>query len=69
MELNAIIHRLEMEEMTGWAVLLLVLLMSLIQISPLRLNPWDAVFHWLGKKLNGGMEAKLADLQKQVRDL
>lgn len=69
MELNAIVHRLEMEEMTGWAVMLLVIVLSLVQISPLRLNPWDAVFHWLGRKLNGGVEEKMTALQRQVRDL
>lgn len=69
MELTAIVHRLEMEEMTGWAVMLLVIVLSLVQISPLKLNPWDAVFHWLGRKLNSGVEEKMAALQRQVRDL
>ena len=69
MELTAIVHRLEMEEMTGWAVMLLVIVLSLVQISPLRLNPWDAVFHWLGRKLNNGVEEKMTALQRQVRDL
>ena len=44
----------------------LVALMSLIQISPMKLNPWDRVLGWLGKKLNG---AQLAALQKQIRAL
>jgi hypothetical protein len=50
-------------EIAGWGLAALVLLLSLIQISPLKLNPWDSIFAWMGKKLNG---KALADLQKQV---
>ena len=52
--------------MAGWVVGILLILLSLIQISPIKLNPWDRIFEWLGKKLNG--EA-LKRLQKQVTDL
>ena len=55
--------------MTGWAVMLLVIVLSLVQISPLKLNPWDAVFHWLGRKLNGELDDRLTCLQKHVQDL
>ena len=67
MELSAIIQSLKLEEMTGWAVMLLVTLLSLIQISPIKLNPWDAILHWLGKKLNGSTERKLKDLERRVQ--
>ena len=50
-------------EIAGWGLAALVLLLSLIQISPLKLNPWDRILSWLGQKLNG---KALADLQKQV---
>jgi hypothetical protein len=50
-------------QIAGWGLTALVLLLSLIQISPLKLNPWDRVLAWLGQKLNG---KALADLQKQV---
>ena len=46
--------------MAGGTVL--VLFLTLIQVSPIRLNPWDRLFEWLGGKLNGR-------LHKQVRDL
>lgn len=69
MELSAIIHRLEIEELTSWAVMLLVVLLSLVQISPLRLNPWDNLFCWLGKKLNGRTEHRLESVERQVRNM
>ena len=55
--------------LAGWAVMLILILMSLIQISPIRLNPWDRVFSWLGKKMNGHVQDQLKELKKQVSDL
>ena len=43
-----------------------IIILSLVQISPLKLNPWDKVLAWLGNKLNG---AAIEELQKQVRQL
>jgi hypothetical protein len=53
-------------QVSGWAITTLILFLSLIQISPLKLNPWDRVLGWVGKKLNG---AQLAALQKQINTL
>ena len=50
-------------EIAGWVLTVLAALMTLVQVSPVKLNPWDRVFAWLGQKLNG---KQLADLQKQV---
>ena len=47
----------------------IVLILSLIQIAPIKLNPWDKLFAWLGKKLNGATEKRLEELQKQIRDM
>ena len=41
---------------------ILIALLSIIQVAPVKLNPWDKIFAWLGNKLNGS-------LQKQVREL
>ena len=46
----------------GWTGAAILLLLSLIQISPVRLDPWDRIFAWIGGKLNG-------NLQKQVREI
>lgn len=47
----------------------IAILLSLIQISPLKLNPWDKLLAWFGKKLNGSTEKRLEELQKQIRDM
>lgn len=52
----------------GW-VMSLVCLLSLIQISPLELNPWDTIFAWLGKKLNGATEKRLMEVEKRISNM
>ena len=47
----------------------IAILLSLIQISPLKLNPWDKLLAWFGRKLNGATIKKLEELQQQVRDM
>ena len=56
-------------ELAGWAVVVLILLMSLVQISPLKVNPWDRMFAWIGKKINGEMHEQIKELKKQVSDI
>ena len=47
----------------------LVALMSLIQISPIKLNPWDGIFSWLGHKLNRETDEQLKKLQEQIQTM
>ena len=47
----------------------LVALMSLIQISPIKLNPWDNIFDWLGRKLNHETDEQLKKLQEQIQTM
>mgnify|MGYP007070318717 FL=1 len=56
-------------EVAGWAFAVIIILMSLIQISPVKVNPWDRLFGWLGGKLNGETREQLKSLQKQVNDI
>ena len=37
----------------GYVAAGIAVLLSLIQISPLKLNPWDKFLGWIGKKVNG----------------
>ena len=65
-----VMQKLSEGESAGWGIVgVFIVLLSLIQISPLKLNPWDRLFGWLGRKLNGDVEKETRDLQKQVRDL
>ena len=69
MAITEMVQKLTAGELAGWAVVLLIILFSLIQIAPVKLNPWDGIFGWLGSKLNGKTEAELKALKKQVCDI
>ena len=62
MNLNDILTHLHL----GTATAVAVILLTIIEISPLKINPWDAIFAWLGRKLNG---RALDDLTHKVEDL
>ena len=54
------------EPTPGWWVIAILAVLSLIQISPVKINPWDAILGWLGRKLNG---KELTLLQGEMKDL
>jgi len=69
MTITEVLQKVTAGELAGWACVLLILLLSLIQISPLKLNPWDHIFGWIGKKTNGATAKRLELLEKQIRDM
>ena len=69
MTIYEVLSKLSAGEMAGWAVVLLILLLSLVQISPVKLNPWDNIFGWIGKKTNGETEKLLDKLEQHTREL
>ncbi|MDO5456316.1 MAG: hypothetical protein Q4F25_05310 [Eubacteriales bacterium] len=69
MNLMEIAQKLTAGEVAGWAVVLLIILFSLIQIAPVKLNPWDNILGWFGRKLNGATEKRLEKVEKQIRDM
>jgi len=69
MTIYELLSKLTAGEMAGWACLLLILLLSLIQIAPVKLNPWDSILGWIGKKTNGASEKRLDKLEKHIREM
>ena len=76
MTIKDFIDSMTVGNLAGWAVALLIIFMSLIEISPLKLNPWGAFLGWIGGKLNrkteeriSGLEEKIADVEKQITDM
>ena len=43
-----------------------IALMTLIQVSSIKLNPWDKVFKWLGNKLNADLNKKIDAVKKEL---
>ena len=65
MGLNEILSKLN----AGYVVAGITILLSLVQIAPVRLNPWDKIFGWIGKKINGATEKRLESVEKQILDM
>ena len=49
---------------------LLVVLLTLVQIAPIKVNPWSALIKWFGKSINADVLKKLDEVetaQKETR--
>ena len=60
---------MSLSEILGAGGLGVVLLLSLVQVAPLKLNPWDRVFEWLGQKLNRATDEELKKLEAQIQGM
>jgi len=69
MNLFDFVSKMTAGEVAGWGLIVLILLLSFVQISPLKLNPWDRIFSWVGQKANGKMQSQLNALSAQVREM
>ena len=69
MTMYEIFQKVTGEGATGWVLAGIVILLSLVQVSPLKVNPWDNIFGWFGKKLNGGTEKRLHEVEKQISNM
>ena len=47
---------------------LLLLLMTVIQIAPIKINPWSTIAKWLGKAINTDVLHELDDVKKGQKD-
>ena len=69
MQVTEILQKITAGEIAGWAVVGIVILLSLIQVSPLKWDPWDRILGWFGKKSHGDLQEKLENLEKHTRDI
>lgn len=57
---------METQEWVKWGAACVVALMSLIQISPIKINPWTAIGRWIGRAINGELIEKVNNLERQL---
>lgn len=50
-------------------VIVLVGLSALIQITPIKINPWTALFRWIGDKANEDLRNKVNGLNEKIDGL
>jgi hypothetical protein len=46
----------------------LIVFTGIIQIVPIKINPWSALFKWIGSMITGNIRGKIDDLIKQVEE-
>lgn len=47
----------------GWG---LAIVLSLVEVSKIKINPWSALFKWIGNLLFSGIRAEMAEMKKDV---
>ena len=47
---------------------LLFLVLSLVEIAPIKVNPWSAAVRWLGSMFNRDVLARLDDISRMQKD-
>ena len=62
-------NKLTVGGLAGWGITVILILMTLIQIAPIKVNPWDRILGWFGKKMNGETEKRLEAVEKQIQDM
>lgn len=69
MSLNNLISLVDLKEGVSIGGLLLVIFLTIIQITPIKWNPWDSILTWLGKKLNAGVKKEVDELKESVKEV
>lgn len=49
----------------SWLIIVAIVF-SMIQIIPIKINPWTIIFNWLGKQFNSGVNARLDTIEKSL---
>ncbi len=45
--------------------IVLAVFLSLVQIAPIKINPWDTILGWIGSKINAGVKKQLDAVSQQ----
>ena len=48
--------------------LIVLIAMTIIQVTPIKLNPWSAIFKWIGKQINKEVVEKIDVIEKRLDD-
>lgn len=43
--------------------------MTVIQVVPIKINPWSSLLRWFGRIINADINVKVDDLNRSLRDL
>lgn len=68
--IGQIIHELHPFENLGSSLIFIgVILCTFVQISPIKINPWDILLGWIGDRFNSGINKKIDKIDGRVDKL
>lgn len=68
MSVQEFVKVMQMENISENMLFIIIAITSLIQIAPIKLNPWDGMLKWIGDRLNSGIWLQLAELRRDLDD-
>lgn len=63
------IFSMTLGEMAGWGTLAAVGVSTLVQIAPIKINPWSALAARVGRAINGEVIQEVASLKKDIKEV
>lgn len=69
MTLAEILAQLKISDILTGSGIILIILLSCVEVSKVKLNPWSWVARKLGRALNGEMLEKIDNMDHKVNDL
>ena len=56
------------KEILTHPTLLLVGAVTVIEIVPIKINPWKTLFHWIGTCINGELKESLSEMKRDFEE-
>ena len=53
---------------TSFIFVIIVLIMTIVQVAPIKLNPWDFVLGWIGDRMNSHIINRVDALDQKLTD-
>lgn len=68
--IEVLLHELHpFESLSSSLIFIGVILCTCVQISPIKINPWDIMLGWIGERFNSGMNKKIDKIDERVGKL
>lgn len=68
--IRQLLHELHpFESLSSFIIFIGVVLCTFVQISPIKINPWDVMLGWIGERFNSGMNKKIDGMSHRVDSL
>lgn len=65
--IEKILHQIRpFESLSSCLIFLFVLISTVVQIAPIKINPWDFFLGWIGERFNSGINKKVEELEKKI---